>query len=91
MRLRRAAAEPGPTDNGPKTITGAEPVVEANALAGVAAVIVTLAAKFGLDLDPAGVTAVLAGAVALFGLLSTLRARASVTPNHRVPAGPVVD
>jgi hypothetical protein len=84
MRLRRNAPE-AIDSNGPKAIAGGEPVVEANALAAVAAVVVTLAAKFGLDLDPEAVLAVLAGAVALFGLIGTLKARLSVTPNHRVP------
>jgi hypothetical protein len=84
MRLRRRVAADDPTNNGPKAIAGAEPVVEANALAAVAAVVVTIAAKFGLDLDAESVLAVLAGAIALFGLVGTIKARLSVTPNHRV-------
>lgn len=73
-----------PLDNGPRSVSGSEPVVKALGLSSIAAAVVVVAAWLGLDLDADEVLVVLLGVVALANTVGAILARRSVTPNGRV-------
>lgn len=71
-------------NNGPRTVSGSEPVAKALGLSSIAAAVVTVAAWLGLSLDVEEVVIVLVGAVALANTVAGIFARRSVTPNGLV-------
>lgn len=73
-----------PLDNGPRSVSGPEPVAKALGLSSIAAAVVVVAAWLGLDLDAEEVLVVLLGAVALANTIGAIFARRSVTPNGKV-------